>query len=74
MFQLSWAGESKEGRAFDVLTSNGAFAGIIVENYGRHTEVYFNTSATKGSKRKFQNVTEALEFIYQRRLSKGFKV
>lgn len=74
MFQLLSAGETKKGRAFDVFTRGGAFAGIIVENYDRHIEVFYNGNATKGSKRKFRNAVEALEFIYQRQISKGFSV
>jgi hypothetical protein len=74
MFSLVHAGQTKTAQAFDVFTRRGAFAGIVVENYGRHTEVYFNMAATKGSKRKFSGVQDALAFIKQRRVKKGWGV
>lgn len=62
------------GQSWDVFTKTGAFAGVISERFKSGVvKVYFNSTATKGSARKFYSVQDALEFIHQRRLKKGFK-
>lgn len=75
MLQLSLAGNHKAEVGHDVLTKRGAFAGVIVQNLETgKSRVYFNSSCTKGSKRVFNSAFHALEYIYQRRLSKGWSV
>lgn len=72
MFALDDAGGDKTGRAIEVRTARGGFAGIIVENYGRSVRVYFNSTATRGSARKFASVPAALEYLHDRRVKKGW--
>lgn len=74
ILQLDWAGATKEGRAFDVKTRGGAFAGIISEHYGKYVRVYFNSNATRGSARKFKSIPEAVDYIIARRIKKGWGV
>jgi len=72
---LEDCGGDKNGRAFDVRTRGGAFAGIISERYSTGiVQVYFNSSCTKGSQRKFRSVNEAAEFMVARRIKKGYAV
>jgi hypothetical protein len=72
IYQLDIAG-SHEGRvAYDVRTPKGTFAGVISDQKGGYVRVYFNSTATKGSKRKFADRSEALEFIHARRVKKGW--
>lgn len=73
-FCLEEAGATKEGRSFDVRTRRGAFAGVIAEHYGKGTRVYFNSTATRGSKRVFSTIEAAIEYIYERRVKKGWSV
>ncbi len=73
-FQLEQAGATKEGISFDVRTRGGAFAGIISHRYNGVTRVWFNSTATRGSARKFRSIQEAAEFIYNRRVKKGWRV
>ena len=68
MLQLSSAGIE----AFDVHTKRGAFAGIISKQKTGVWKVYFNTTATKCSARKFATGADALQFIYDRRAKKGW--
>lgn len=74
MFELSNAGGNKSGQAFDLFTSKGKFAGIIVETYGKGCKVYFDSNCGRGSKRVFQSIEAALDFIYARRIKKGWSV
>jgi hypothetical protein len=76
MLQLELAGHiANVGRSFDVRTRTGAFAGVISENFKTGAyKVYFNSSATKGSARKFQTIQDAAAFIIDRRIKKGFSL
>ena len=58
----------------NVRTRGGAFAGIISHRYNGVTRVWFNSTATLGSARKFKSIQEAAEFIYSRRIKKGWRV
>lgn len=61
------------GQSFEVTTKGGAFAGIVSERFKTgQVKVWFNSTATRGSARKFQSVQAALEFIHNRRASKGW--
>lgn len=57
--------------AFDVFTKSGRFAGMISKQPKGHWNLYFNCSASKGSKRKFATAHDAIEFMHQRRINKG---
>ena len=76
MFSIENSGFIKNvGQSFEVSTRSGAFAGIISESFKTGAvKVWFNTTATKGSARKFASINEALSFIYSRRVSKGWRV
>lgn len=74
MFALEYAGSTETGRALEVRTAAGAFAGMVVENYGKAVRVYFNDTATRGSKRKFESIPHALNFIHDRRVKKGWSI
>lgn len=74
MFELVGAGGNKDGQAFDLFTSKGKFAGLIAETYGKGVKVYFDSNASKGSKRVFKDINDALNFIYARRIKKGWSV
>lgn len=74
MFELSNAGGNNEGRAFDLFTRAGKFAGLLVETYGKGVKVYFDSNASKGSARNFNDVPAALDFIHARRIKKGWSV
>lgn len=75
MLQIDYTGATKEGRSFDATTRTGAFAGIIAENYKTGVvRVYFNSTATKGSARKFRSIQEAAGYIIERRIKKGWRV
>lgn len=72
---LEIAGATKEGQAFDVRTKRGSFAGIISENFRSGiVRVYFNSSATRGSARKFESINAALDYIIERRQKKGWGI
>ena len=47
---------------------------MIVSNKGGFYRVYFDSNASRGSARKFADKIAALEFIYQRRVKKGWSV
>ena len=76
MFELSNAGGiANVGRSFDVFTRNGKFAGVVAECFKKgFCTVYFDSNCVKGSARKFTTVQAALDFIYARRISKGWGV
>ena len=75
MLQLQNAGHTPKATAFDVLTSRGGFAGIIVENSSTGAaRVYFNMSCTKGSARAFPSAHAALTYIHDRRTKKNWTV
>jgi hypothetical protein len=71
MLQLTSAGIN----SFDVATKAGRFAGVIAWNErGDFYRVYFDSNATRGSKRKFTSVQDAVAFIRERRIRKGFSI
>lgn len=62
-------------KSYDVHTARGAFAGVIAWNQKRDDYgVYFNSTCTRGSKRRFESVEDAVEFIRQRRIKKGWSI
>lgn len=73
-YALDLAGHVKGvGQSFEVRTKGGAFAGIVSERFKSGTcKVWFNTTATRGSARKFASVQDAVNFIHARRVSKGW--
>jgi hypothetical protein len=74
MLALDYAGATKTGRAFDVFTRHNAFAGMIVERYGKGCKVYFDSNCTKGSAKLFADVHAAADYIIARRIKKGWRV
>ena len=70
MFSLDYAGPA----AFDVTTRRGAFCGVIAQTAKGDWKVFFNTTATKGSRRRFPEAKDAIAFIYARRVKKGLRV
>lgn len=68
MFSLDHAGIN----AFDVTTKRGAFCGIIAQSPKGDWRVFFNTTATKGSQRRFPSPEAAVAFIYDRRVKRGW--
>ncbi len=70
-YSLKNAGSYKGRQAFDVYPKSGAYAGIIADAADRTVQVYFNSNATRGSKRKFADRTSALDYIHQRREKRG---
>lgn len=74
-YTLQLAGGDKTGKSWEVsIPSTGQFAGIVSERYGKSVRVWFNGSATRGSQRKFASVDEAVKFIHDRRVKKGWTV
>ena len=73
-YQLEMSGYVRNlGQSWDVRTKSGVFAAVISERFKSGlVKVYFNSNATKGSTRKFYSIQEALEFIHQRRINKGY--
>lgn len=74
-FALEYAGHDSKTSSFayDLKTRGGVYAGTIVET-PKGTRVYFNSTATRGSARRFANVQAASEYMYQRRIKKGWGV
>ena len=73
-YSLDLAGHIKGvGQSFEVRTQGGAFAGIVSERFKTGAcKVWFNSTATRGSARKFSSVQEAVNFIHARRVKKGW--
>ena len=69
MYQLIEAGIE----AFDVYTKSNSFAGMLVKSSRGDWKLYWNSNATSGSSRKFANPTSAIEFMHNRRASKGWR-
>jgi len=62
-------------KSFDVWTAGNGFAGVIAWQPKSDTyKVYFNSTCSRGSKRRFGSVDEAIEFIRERRVKKGWRV
>lgn len=62
-------------KSYDVFTSKGGFAGVIAWNPKRDQHrVYFNTTCSRGSKRWFKSLDDAVNFIRDRRIKKGWHV
>lgn len=60
-------------KSYDVHTSRGGFAGVIAWNPKRDDyAVYFNSTCSRGSKRRFKTVNDAVQFIRDRRIKKGW--
>lgn len=72
IYQLDIAGHYKGRMSFDVRTKSGAYAGLIADTAKGQVRVYFNSNATRGSARRFDDRQAALEFIHQRREKRGF--
>lgn len=70
MFSLTEAGIN----AFDVTNRRGGFCGIISQTTRGDWRVFFNFTATKGSARRFATPEAAIEFIYNRRIKRGWAV
>ena len=66
-YRLENAGCYKGRESFDITTKGGAYCGIIADAADGTVRLYFNSTATKGSKRKFASRLDALEFMHQRR-------
>lgn len=69
MYELTLAGID----AHDIFSKSGRFCGILARDH-RGYKLYWNSSCTKGSKRRFSNAESAIEFMHNRRLSKGLAV
>ena len=70
MFSLTSAGIN----CFDIHTRRGAFCGVIAQSNKGDWRVFFNMTATKGSQRRFASPEAAVQFIYDRRVKKGWGV
>jgi len=64
--------ESVGINAFEVFTKSGRFACMMVQKPGGHHVLYWNTNSSRGSARKFKTQSEAIEFMHQRRIQKGW--
>ena len=74
-YNLHIAGGNKTGRSWEVsIPGTNQFVGIVSERYGKFVKVWFNASATRGSSRKFASVDEAVKFIHDRRVKRGWTV
>lgn len=58
--------------AFEVWTKSNRFACLVVQKPGGHHVLRWNTAGTRGSSRKFATRQDAIEFMHQRRVKKGF--
>ena len=67
IYELSSAGIE----CFDIFTKRGAYAGLVAKKRDGYV-LYWNGNATRGSKRKFATMQDALEFMHQRRVKKGW--
>lgn len=74
MLQVISNGGMNGAESFDVFTRNNRFAGVITKKASGICRVYFNSTATRGSARKFKTVFDAVAFIYGRRIKKGWGV
>lgn len=73
-YALDLVGHIKDvGQSFEVRTKGGAFAGVVSERFKTGAcRVWFNSTATRGSDRKFASVQDAVAFIHDRRVKKGW--
>jgi hypothetical protein len=60
--------------SFDVRTKQGLYAGVLAPRKDGTYRVYFNGNCTRGSQRKFNSVNDAISFIIERRVKKGWRV
>lgn len=68
-------GDAKIGISYEVRTNKGGFAGIVSHNFKNdRIRVWFNSNATRGSAKKFASIEDALDYIYNRRINKGWYV
>jgi len=70
MFSLDAASTT----VFDLRARNGAYAGLVTLHANGFWKVYFNSDATRGSARKFPTLNDALAYIADRRVKKGWVV
>ena len=70
MFSLTHAGIN----CFDLHTRRGTFCGVIAQTKNGNWRVFFNMPATKGSQRLFATAEAAVNFVYDRRVKKGWGV
>lgn len=70
MFALTSAGIN----AFDVHTRRGAFCGVIVQHKAGYWRVFFNMTATRGSRCRFETAEAAIKYIRDRRICKGWGI
>lgn len=62
-------------KSFQVWTSGNRFAGIVAWNEKRDAyQVCWNMNCTRGSKRWFATVDDAVSFIEARRVRKGWAI
>ena len=72
-YRLQVIGASKIGRSWEMtIPKTGQFVGIITERFGKPFKVWFNANATRGSLRKFQTMDDAVAFIHNRRIQRGW--
>jgi hypothetical protein len=70
MFSLTDAGIN----AFDLHNSRKSYCGTIAQSKKGDWRVFFNMTATKGSQRRFPTIQDAVAFIRDRRIKKGWGV
>ena len=70
MFIMELAGTD----SFDIFTKSGRYAGMVVSKPDGTYRVRFDSNGSKGSARKFADKLVALEYIYQRRVKRGWSV
>lgn len=56
---------------FDIWSKKGAYAGVVAKKRNGYV-LYWNGNCTRGSKRLFSTINDALEFMHQRRVKKGW--
>ncbi len=66
MYELSFAGIG----AYDIFSKSGRFCGVMARD-SKGYKLYWNSSCSRGSKRRFQTQEAALDFLHNRRVSKG---
>lgn len=63
---LTYAGPG----SYDLRTRSGTYAGLVCPRKDGTYRVYFNSTATRGSARKFPSLDAALAFVVARRIQK----
>ena len=71
-YSLQVAGSNKVGISWDVtIPETGQFVGLLSQRPS-HVKVYFNANCTRGSLKKFDSLEEAIQFIHNRRIKRGW--